>query len=57
MLTFYLFERYIDFNAGIIALATIGTLGIVLKNKLMDSIEKLYLKNKYKAISSFGEKS
>lgn len=57
MLVFYLFEKFINFNAGVIALATIGIIGIVFKNYLMNRIEQLYIKNKYKAISAFEEKA
>jgi len=56
MIIFYVPYKLINFNAGIIALALSGVLGIVFKSYFLKIIENLYQKNKYKTISAFSEK-
>ena len=57
MLLFWGFSSLISFNAGIIAIAVVGLLGLVFKNYLMNFIEKKYIKDKYAMISAFGKES
>ncbi len=56
MLLFWVFNKFVGFNAGIIAIATVGVLGLVLKNYLMDLIEKKYIRDKYATIHAFNQK-
>lgn len=56
MLIFYVPYKLINFNAGIIALALSGCLGLIFKSYFLRIIENLYQKNKYKTISAFSEK-
>ncbi|SHI66377.1 hypothetical protein SAMN04488096_103232 [Mesonia phycicola] len=56
MLIFYLPYKFINFEAGIIALAISGILGLVFTNFFLNKIEKVYQKNKYKTIAAFSEK-
>ncbi|NEV92853.1 hypothetical protein G3567_01670 [Psychroflexus sp. YR1-1] len=56
MLIFYVPYKLISFDAGIIALALSGLLGLIFKSYFLKIIESLYQKNKYKTISAFSEK-
>lgn len=56
VLIFYLPYKLISYNAGLIALAMSGVLGIVFKSYFLNLIEKVYQTNKYKTISAFSEK-
>ncbi|MGB1312045.1 MAG: DUF5687 family protein [Bizionia paragorgiae] len=56
MLIFYVPYKLISFNAGLIALALVGVLGIVLKPYIFKLIEGVYQKGKYKTIAAFSEK-
>ncbi len=56
MLIFFIPYQFISFNAGLIALALSGVLGIVFKNFFLNKIEQVYQKGKYKTIAAFGEK-
>jgi len=56
MLIFYLPYKFINFEAGILALALSGILGLVFKNFFLNQIEKVYQKGKYKTIAAFDEK-
>ncbi|MEO9570994.1 MAG: DUF5687 family protein [Polaribacter sp.] len=57
MLLFWGFSSLINFNAGIIAIAVVGILGLVLKNYIMNFIEKKYIKDKYAMINAFGKEA
>lgn len=57
MLLFYIPYKLMSFNAGLIALALSGVLGIVFKNFFLNKIESVYQKGKYKTIAAFGEKN
>jgi len=57
MLLFYIFSKLIGFNAGIIAIAAVGLIGLLFKNYFMDLIEKKYLTDKYAAIHAFDQKA
>lgn len=56
MLIFYIPYKLINFNAGIIALALSGVLGLVFKSFFLNLIESVYQKTKYKTIAAFSEK-
>ncbi|WP_132795169.1 DUF5687 family protein [Tenacibaculum skagerrakense] len=56
MLLFWVFNKFIGFNAGIIAIAAVGVLGLILKDYLMNLIEKKYIKDKYATIHAFNQK-
>ncbi len=56
ILIFLIPYQFISFNAGLIALALTGALGIVFKNFFLNKIEHIYQKGKYKTIAAFGEK-
>ena len=57
MLLFYIFSKTINFNAGIIAIAVVGFIGIVFRNYFMNLIERKYLRDKYAAIHAFEQKA
>jgi len=56
-LLFFVFNKLIGFNAGVIAIAIVGLIGILFKNYFMNLIEKKYLKDKYAMIHAFEQKS
>lgn len=55
MLLFWGFENLAGFNAGIIAIASVGALSILFKKQAMNIIEKKYIKDKYAAIHAFAQ--
>jgi hypothetical protein len=57
ILLFYIPYKFISFEAGLIAIALSGVLGIVFKNQIFAFIERVYQKGKYKTIAAFAEKS
>ncbi len=57
MLLFWGFKVLINFNAGVLAIAIAGILGLVFKSYFMNLIEKKYIKDKYKAIHAFNQKA
>lgn len=57
MLIFFIFNTFISFNAGIIAIALTGIICLLLKNYIMNFIEKRYLETKYEAVSAFNQKA
>ena len=57
ILIFWIFSSLINFNAGIIAVAATGLLGLVFRNYFMDLIEKKYIRDKYEAIHAFEQKN
>ncbi len=56
ILIFYIPYKFINFEAGLIALALSGVLGIVFKNFFLNQIEKIYQTGKYKTIAAFDGK-
>ncbi|OUS02424.1 hypothetical protein A9Q86_04045 [Flavobacteriales bacterium 33_180_T64] len=56
IIIFFIPYQFISFNAGLIALALSGALGIVFKNFFLNKIEHIYQKGKYKTIAAFAEK-
>ena len=57
MLLFWVFNKFVSLNAGLIAVALVGIIGLVFKNYFMNLIEKKYIKDKYAAIHAFNQKS
>ena len=56
IIIFFIPYQFISFNAGLIALALSGVLGIVFKNFFLNKIESIYQKGKYKTLAAFSEK-
>lgn len=57
MFLYWIFNKFIGFNASIIAIASVGILCLIFKNFFMNMIEKKYIKDKYKTIHAFNQKS
>ena len=55
ILIFYVPFYFIDFDAGIYALGISGIIGLFLKTPMLNAVEKLYQKGKYKTIASFNK--
>ena len=56
MLLFYIPYKLINYEAGIIAIAIGGALGVIFRNYIFNIIESVYQKGKYKTIAAFSEK-
>ena len=56
MALFYIPYKLMNFEAGLMALALSGVLGIVFKNFFLSQIENIYQKGKYKTVAAFSEK-
>ena len=57
MLLFWVFNKFIGYNLGFFVVAAIGVLGLILKNYLMNFIEKKYIRDKYVMINAFGKEA
>ncbi|WP_299883742.1 DUF5687 family protein [uncultured Lacinutrix sp.] len=57
MLLFWLFDKFVGYNSGFIAVAAFGVLGLVFKNYFMNLIEKKYIREKHDMISAFGKEA
>ena len=57
MILFYVPYKLINYEAGLIAVALSGVLGIVFKDYIFRKIEDIYQKGKYKTIAAFAEKN
>ncbi|CAM1369816.1 conserved membrane hypothetical protein [Tenacibaculum sediminilitoris] len=57
MFLFWVFNKFVSFNAGVTAIAIVGVLAFAFKNYFMNLIEKKYIKNKYATIHAFSQKS
>ena len=57
MLLFWIFKMFLGFNAGIIAIASVGLIALLLKNYFMNVIEAKYIRDKYAAINAFDQKA
>lgn len=55
MLLFWLFNKFVGNNAGFIAVATVGVLGLIFKNYFMNLIEQKYIKDKHEMVGAFGK--
>ncbi len=56
MIIFYIPYKLLNFNAGLIALAASGVLGLIFKQKFLSIVENVYQKGKYKTLAAFNEK-
>ncbi|PZD79089.1 DUF5687 family protein [Mesonia sp. K7] len=57
MLIFYIPYKFINFEAGIFALALSGIIGLVFYKPILNKIEEVYQKTKYKTIAAYDEKN
>lgn len=57
MAIFWVFNKFVGYNSGFIAVALIGVIGLVFKNYFMNLIEKKYIKDKYAMINAFGKEA
>ncbi len=57
MLLFWVFNKFVGANSGFYVVAAVGILGLVLKNYVMNFIEKKYIKDKYAMINAFGKEA
>lgn len=55
MFLFWVFNKFMSFNIGIIAIAILGIVTFIFKNYFMTLIEKKYIKNKYATIHAFNQ--
>ena len=54
---FYGFYFFFGLNVGLIAIASLGLIGLISKNYFMNLIAKKYIKDKYAAIHAFNQKA
>lgn len=57
MFLFWVLNKFVSFNAGIMAIAIVGIIALVFKKYCMRFIEKQYIKNKYATIHAFNQKN
>ncbi|AOW21058.1 DUF5687 family protein [Urechidicola croceus] len=57
LLIFLLFNYLVSFEAGAVAIASLGLLGIAFHSKIMAFITKKYLDSKYKMIDAFSQEN
>ncbi|MBA6156246.1 hypothetical protein H3Z83_06895 [Tenacibaculum sp. S7007] len=57
MAIYWVFDKFIGYNSGFIAVALVGVIGMVFKNYFMNLIEKKYIKDKYAMINAFGKEA
>ena len=57
MLLFWVFNKFVEHNAGFIVVATVGIISLLLKKYAMNFIEKKYIKDKYAMINAFGKEA
>ncbi|MDX6745591.1 DUF5687 family protein [Polaribacter sp. PL03] len=55
MLVYFIVNKYLGFNIAVLAIAIIGIISFLLKNPIMNIIEKKYQKNKYITIHGFKQ--
>lgn len=55
ILLFWLLNKFISFETGVIALAGMGFLGMILRKPIMALVEQSYKKNKYAMINGFKQ--
>ena len=56
MLIYAVVNKFLGFNAAVMAIALVGIIALLLKNTMMNLIEKKYQKNKYATIHGFKQK-
>ncbi len=57
LLIFYVFYKPWGLEAGYIAVATLGILGLAFRNKMFSIIENVYKKEKYATLAAYKEKN
>ena len=57
MLLFWVFNKFVGYNSGFIAVASVGIISLLLKKYAMNFIEKKYIKDKYVMINAFGKEA
>ena len=57
MLLFWVFDKFVGHNYGFIVVASAGIIGLLLKNYVMNFIEKKYIKDKYAMINAFEKEA
>lgn len=55
ILIFWLFNKFISFEAGVAILVSLGLIGLVFRRSLMNVIEQAYKSNKYAMINGFKQ--
>ena len=55
ILVFWLLDKFVSFEAAVLALASIGLLGIIFKKVIMKQVTESYRKNKYAMINGFKQ--
>ncbi|WP_373057255.1 DUF5687 family protein [Zunongwangia sp. H14] len=55
VLVFYIFYKFISYDAALIALAVLGIIGVSLRGKILDFLTRMYKKRKYQMISGFKQ--
>jgi len=56
MSLFWIFSSLINFNAGVIAIASVGVIAILFKKHFMKLIVSKYISNKYATVRAFNKK-
>ena len=54
---FYGFYFFLGLNAGLMAIATLGLIGLISRNYFMNLITQKYIRDKYAAINAFNQKA
>jgi len=57
MALFWVFDKFVGYNSGFIVVATVGVISLLLKNYMMNFIEKKYIQDKYVMINAFGKEA
>ena len=57
MIIYGLFAFFVSFEAALIVLSVLGVVGFVFRNKILDSITRIYRKKKYGMIAGFKEQN
>ena len=55
ILLFWLLNKFVSFEAGVIVLAVLGIIGVIFRKLIMDLIVQSYRKNKYAMINGFKQ--
>ena len=55
ILIFWLVNKFVSFEAGVIVIAGLGLVGIIGRRWIMSLIEQAYKKNKYAMINGFKQ--
>ncbi|WP_029036350.1 DUF5687 family protein [Salinimicrobium xinjiangense] len=55
ILLFWILNKFVSFEVGVIVLAGLGLLGIILRSAIMDMVVESYRKNKYAMINGFKQ--